>query len=304
MEQKKIDFFIIGAQKAGTTSLYEYLKSCEKQLHLPLVKEVMDFSNPNLSLKQIEKNIPGYFTSYNSNPRIKGIADVRSLFMANISAENIYKHNPDAKIIVLLRDPIDRAISSFKFSIRNQLEDVMDLKTVFINEKDRIKELSKVDQLSRTYFEVSKYSDQLPYFVNLFKANIHYIIFDDLIEDPIGQTKSTLEFLGINDSSILKEEVFDKKFNVGGSVRNKSIARLFNRKNLLKELYKYLPLPLRMKIRNSVLNPLLKRNYTNEQMKIEIPKSTELELRQLFTSEVEKLEVITKLNLKEKWGYS
>jgi hypothetical protein len=301
---KRIDFFIVGAQKAGTTSLFEYLRAQPEQIHLHLVKEVMDFSNPSLSLKLIEKNLPSYFKSYNSNSGIKGIADVRSLFMAEISAKNIYEHNPQAKIVVLLREPVERAISSFRFSIRNQLEEVLDLKKILQVEKYRIIQLPKTEQLSKTYFEVSRYSDQLTHFIRLFEGNIHYIVFDDLIKDPLGETKKTLAFLGIKDIDNINKEVFQQKFNVGGSVRNKSLARLFNRKNFLKQLYKYLPLSFRMRLRSAIVNPLLKRNYTSEKLKIEIPKSSVLELKNSFSPEVDKLQHLTKLNLKEKWGYT
>ena len=59
---KKIDFFIIGAQKSGTTSLFEYLKSITSKIQLPLVKEMQVFTDENL-YADFPHNINSFYRS-------------------------------------------------------------------------------------------------------------------------------------------------------------------------------------------------------------------------------------------------
>ncbi len=300
---KKVDFFIVGAQKAGTTSVFEYLKSQKEIIDMPMVKEVMDFSNSKLTFSEIERNIPKYYSSFGKPDRLTGLADVRSLFLSEISAPRIFKYNSQAKIIVMLREPVSRAISSFKFSIKNQHESRRDFDEIISLEEDRILKLSKVDQFANTYLQVSRYSEQLSEFIKYFQGNIHYVIFEDFIRNPKAETIKILDFLEVDYKDKLDEEIFKGKFNVGGTVKSKRIAKFFHKRNILRSLYKVVPLAIRMRIRNKIINPLLKINHSNENIEIEIKDSTKKFLKEIFKSEVESLETITKLDLKNKWGY-
>jgi hypothetical protein len=102
----KIDFFIVGVQKAATSSLMESLKGCQ-EVYMPpeeknyfltaslMVrgrKELSEISNKSLS-KVVGLKCPDYFSS-------------------NRALERIFKYNPLAKIIIIYRDPVDRLISA------------------------------------------------------------------------------------------------------------------------------------------------------------------------------------------------
>jgi len=302
---RKIDFFIVGAQKAGTTSLYEYLKAQNEAIEMPMVKEVMEFSDPKKSLEQISKNVTSYYTSSIKNTVKIGMADVRSLFLSKVSAKNIYNYNREAKIIILLRDPVDRAISSFKYSYRNQLEEVDSFELIYNSiEAQRKSELKPVEQLARLYLEVSNYNDQIKDFLALFpREQICFLLFDDLIKNPLEETNKVFAFLGINHTLITNRNIFSEKFNQGGSAKIKWVAKLFNRRNILRNTYNFIPLNIRMKIRTRFINPLLKKNYSVKEVGIIIPPELKEKIKEDFRERVYDLEKLTGLDLKGRWGY-
>jgi hypothetical protein len=102
-------FLIIGVQKAGTTALHNYL-SQHPSIRSPTTKEI-HFFNSDL---RYSKGIDYYHSKF-------PLTDDGSLFIdasggyliSNIAYKRIYKYNPKIKMIVLLRDPVDRAYSAW-----------------------------------------------------------------------------------------------------------------------------------------------------------------------------------------------
>ncbi|MEQ9486504.1 sulfotransferase family protein [Coleofasciculus sp. F4-SAH-05] len=148
-------FIIVGAQKGGTTSLNGYLKShpdiCmargketwffdkhyEKgisyyRLHFPL--KISSFLNPRLVVGEASP-------SYIYNPRVP---------------ERIYTHFPNCKIIILLRDPIERAYSHYKHMRRIGFEDLATFESAIEKEAERTcGELEKIME-NGFYFSQSR----------------------------------------------------------------------------------------------------------------------------------------------------
>ena len=124
---KRIDFFVVGAARSGTTSLYQYL-SQHPQVYLPPVKELNYFSQVTSDQYQdYEEPLPNktYHTkiiqsaeSYDrlfegaSEGLLKG--DVSPSYLwHHQTAKRIAEHNPNAKILVTLRHPVKRAFSHY-----------------------------------------------------------------------------------------------------------------------------------------------------------------------------------------------
>ena len=105
----KVNTFIIGAQKCGTTSLHEALCSHSRCIEAPFKKELHFWSNgpgPNL-LAEYESQFPflsAKFRLLDSTPNY--------LFETSVISR-IHRYNPNAKFIVLLRNPIKRAFSAW-----------------------------------------------------------------------------------------------------------------------------------------------------------------------------------------------
>ena len=101
------------------------------------------------------------------------MADVGILFSYNKIAQRIYDYNPDAKIIIMLRDPIKRAYSAYYFSRKNTREKESLFSTAIFDESRDL--LSENDQLALNYLKVSSYYEQTKTFLNLFNKDQVYI---------------------------------------------------------------------------------------------------------------------------------
>jgi len=227
-ENNYINFFGIGAAKSGTTFVANCLGD-HPEICLSQPKEVNFFN----------KNFPSYLTKTPNNYQrglkwykkhfkhcsaqsIKGEFSV--YYMPDQqAAERIWSVYPQAKIIAVLRNPVIRAFSHYKF------------RTV---QPGKIKYKSFADAINKTpeFINWGFYYQQLkPYFDKFNKKNIHIIIFEELIKNPRVEIKKLYRFLGVNEnflpSSITKEINVSK--NKNGWLRNKAInlLGLFNNSN-------------------------------------------------------------------------
>jgi len=107
------DFLIIGAQKCGTTSLYRYLIQ-HPQIEPAIKKEIHYFDlNYNKPIQWYLNQFPALKTQ---SDRITGEATPYYIFHPH-APYRIKEHMPDAKIIVLLRNPVDRAYSHYHYAV-------------------------------------------------------------------------------------------------------------------------------------------------------------------------------------------
>ena len=112
--QPKVDFMIVGAQKCGTSALWEYL-GVHPQVGMSSPKEVQLFSGPEYSCewspKEIDRRYAPWFR-HCPDAEVRGEVTPIYLFFPEVAAE-LKRYSPDLKLIVLLRDPVERAISSY-----------------------------------------------------------------------------------------------------------------------------------------------------------------------------------------------
>lgn len=108
----KLNFLIIGAQKAGTTSLAKYL-SQHKSILPPKEKEFNFFNldqNYQKGKSYYESNLNRYRNPF--KPRISFEATTHYLYLPHV-AQRIYSYNPNFKLIILLREPSERDYSAW-----------------------------------------------------------------------------------------------------------------------------------------------------------------------------------------------
>src|SRR5689334_24604680 len=114
----KVNFFIIGAQKSATTSLYNYLSE-HPDIFMPQVKENHFFVDDRIYKKGIA-HFHKYYKSY-SNEKLIGGAYVHML-SSKEAPERVYHYNPDAKFLIMLSNPIDRDYFDYNFVIKIRCE--------------------------------------------------------------------------------------------------------------------------------------------------------------------------------------
>ncbi len=208
----KVDFFIVGAPKSGTTSLYKYLSE-HPQISMSAIKEPNYFSNKSLRNQTLyyDQNIIEDLERYHqlfSNDSIekkKGEASVSYLFYKDVP-KKINDYNPDAKIIILLRNPIERAYSHY----------LMDYRLGLVNEnfneiiKKKIKH-KNAKLYFQQYIELGEYANQIKRYLNEFDINqIMIIDYEDFIKETHLVINKVHRFLGV-DNNFVPES--NKKYN-------------------------------------------------------------------------------------------
>jgi len=192
----KVNTLIIGAGRSGTTSLYSYLEA-HREVCFSNIKEVHYFSIKEL-YKKGEKYYHSFFRKNNQAPVIAS-ADTY-LLMDHEAISRIHAYNPDMKLIVMLRDPVYRAYSSYNYSVNyghhdayHSFLDSIDL------EKDIRKEPDIVDRNNKGHFYGGLYFEHLSKWTSVFpRENILLLKTSDLKESPQEFSKQLFSFLGLS----------------------------------------------------------------------------------------------------------
>ena len=198
----KVDFFIVGAPKAGTTSLYYYLSE-HPNISMSAVKEPNYFSYEDLNNQKLyykSKKIDSLdsynnlFPIRNSN-YIYGEASVSYLFYRKVPAK-IKRYNKNAKIIILLRNPIERAFSHYLMDARLGL-----ISKSFESVVDSFEITDKNKLFYQQYIELGKYYNQILNYKRLFNDNNILIIdYEEFKNQTLLCVRSIFDFLQIDKS--------------------------------------------------------------------------------------------------------
>lgn len=194
----KFDFLIIGAQKSGTTTVHEWLIKND-DVYLPGEKELPFFSDSD----RYNNGIDSFFNKYieiKSDDVLVGKVSPQYMYSSR-ACENIFFHNPNIKIIAILRDPIDRACSHYKMNIRRRVEKLDINERV---EKCLTKELveeTESDGESDNIVKWSEYGDQLQiYFEKFGLDRILLLDFVDITDNPEEAHLKIANFLNVSKS--------------------------------------------------------------------------------------------------------
>jgi len=198
----KPNFLIVGASKSGTTSLAKYL-NLHPQIFVPEKKEPRFLVSE--AIKKVSKKDPsyGYLRKYSifdlksylnlfegRTEKAIGEGSVHYLYHYSTAIPNIVRHlGPETKIIILLRNPVDRAISNWKY----QDKDFLDFKSALDKEEDRMNS----NYNSFWYYKKSGfYYEQVKSYLENFK-NVKIILFEDFVTKTDAVIRETFEFLDV-----------------------------------------------------------------------------------------------------------
>lgn len=198
-------FFIVGAPKAGTTSLNDYLAQYP-DIFIPAAKE-MHFFGADLEQKKRKEAAltrEAYLTHFSTmtDEVIAGEASVLYL-KSETAAEEIRDFCPEARIIVMLRQPAELIYSLHAQLISQGDEDVEDFAAALDLEPDRkagrrLPKGVKVPDDGLFYREVARLGSQLERYLAVFPSEqVHVIFFEDFSADPQGEVDKVRTFLGL-----------------------------------------------------------------------------------------------------------
>lgn len=214
---KKIDFFIVGAAKSGTTALYEILKE-HSEVFLPNFKEPHYFAN-DLEKYKAHDNPTEYFSMYNGNEdKIWGDASIFNMY-SDVAIANIMKHNSNAKIIIMLRKQlatIPSIHSQLLFTqdeTENNIENAWDL-TERRRTGIKIPKSCKCPKIL-DYKRIFKYSYQIDRIKSLVsEENLHIILHDDFVNNPDNELRKIEKFLYIKENQLVNKISNENEVNI------------------------------------------------------------------------------------------
>ena len=292
------NFLIIGAQKSGTTSLYNYLKQHPKVYMSPL-------KEPHFFSYGLSQTPTKWSESYgNVHSPIMNREDYQSLFQkvadetaigeASTSylyhpdaAERIHHYLPNVKLIAILRDPAKTTYSKFLMDYRQQYDR--------FSQDNLIDDFAQEIQKYSSHQESVIYSKTLKSYVDLFaREQIKIYLFEDLKADSDSLMQDCFQFLGVDDNFHIDQSLV---YNSGGIPKNKIIyislekmRSIFNTtlkpaipESLLKQIYNmYISLRSRYLVEPPPLPPEMR------QQLIEIFREDILQLQDLIQRDLSK----------------
>ena len=246
----KVNAIIIGAGRSGTTTLYQYLDN-HPDVCFSDIKEVHYFSVDDLYERG--ENYYHSFWKNCKNEKVKLAADTY-LFIDKKAPQRIVDYNPEMKIIIILRNPVERAWSSFQYPVNNgYISENMSFIKSAEEEHFHIKNSDIVMQNNHCHVWQSRYFEHISYWSEFFpRDRILILKTTDLKNNTPSLLKQLSDFLEIDD---FKPENTDIKANKSAKAKSKALQQfLLNRNNPLRRfLRKALPEKIKQKILHSKL---------------------------------------------------
>ena len=301
MLHNTISFFVVGAQKAGTTTLHDLLYR-EPSVDLPSIKETHFFSD----YKRYVKGLEWYFQWFRCDKEnVRGEVCPEYMFFKE-TPQRMREVVSDPRFVFIFREPIDRAYSHYRMTKRRGYED-LGFRQALEAEEERLKGPQRFFAMTHfSYMARGRYAEQVERFQRTFPDSpCLFLTFDKFIAPETRRTAYTniCKFLGIE--SVLEEDALDKRSNAAsaskfGVIRDLLYGQRRGLKRLLRPVVRTL-LPgedLRLKVAMTVdkLNRTAPVKFEPDE-RIHVT----TEFRQAAHRETENLAKLTGLDLSA-WG--
>lgn len=193
-------FFLVGAPKCGTTALCKYLGQ-HPGICISTPKEV-NYFDTDFQTKKSARSLPEYLEKFTGGEsKVCGEGSTSYLYSKE-AAKNIHQFNPDAKIIIMLRDPVT-VMQSFHSQLlfNGSSETVEDFAKAIALEPERkrghhIPKRCTVPEML-LYREVVSFSEQVKRYLDIFgEQQVKIILFNDFKQQTAAVYREVLEFIG------------------------------------------------------------------------------------------------------------
>lgn len=279
------NFLIIGAQKAGTTALARHIGQ-HPQIFMSSIKEpgFFDFEDepPHFDGPRDQELYSHVITDLKSYQELFqdvsdeiAIGEATTWYLYSTKApERIQHYVPDVRIVVILRNPVDRAYSAFSHAVRDNREDSPNFEVALQKEETRI--ANNWEYLWR-YTEMGFYSAQLKRYFGLFNSDqIRVYLYEDLESKPAELLSDLCQFLKV-EASLISSSIGRR--NVSGKPKNKVLHNFLSRPNPIKKSIRPLfSKDLRTRLKISLSN----QNRVKEEMSV----TSRTQLRRLYRDEI------------------
>jgi hypothetical protein len=255
------NFLMIGGAKAGTSSLYAYLRQ-HPQVFLSEVRECDFFAfegsppayhgpGDQIAYRRYITDLRTYQLLFRRVGNRPAVGESSDLYLDGPgTARRIREQLPDAKLIVVLRNPADRAYSQYKHLVRDGREPLPSFEQALDAEAERVAlGWHPIWHLTARGF----YARQLEAYLELFPPRqIMVQLYDEYVADPLAVLRTLFEFLGVDpkfqpDTSL--------RYNVSGTPRSALLHAFLARPLAIKDALKpLLPAPFRHRVRARLMH--------------------------------------------------
>lgn len=305
----KPNLFIVGQPKSGTTALHQFLGQ-HPEIFMSSIKEphffcsdfhlesdrtygkqrFFDFRNESAYLQLFAKA---------EEAKIAGESSTNYLY-SQVAAEKIHNFNPDAKIIIILREPAKFLYSLHSHYVKFTEENESDFLTALALEPERKQEKSTSSRVTTPsylyYSQRVQYYQQVKRYYDRFEASqIKVIIFEEFKSENERVYREILEFLGVDSSFTPQYDAV----NVNKEVKFKAINNLVNNP-LIKNITKNL---LSQEFNEFVRDHIVERFFWHQAPKASMPEEIRIKLMQQYQPQVEQIADLIDVDLVTKWGY-
>ena len=305
----KPNLFIVGQPKSGTTALHQFLAQ-HPEVYMSSIKEPHFFcSDFHLESDRAYgkqrfydfRNESAYLQLFNRAKNVKVVGESSTNYLySQVAAEKIHNFNPDAKIIIILREPAKFLYSLHSHYVKFTEENEPDFLTALALESDRQQEKiasPRVTSPSYLYYSQRvKYYQQVRRYCDRFDPKqIKMVIFEDFKSANDLVFREILEFLEVDPN-------FTPEYgavNVNKEVKFKAINNLVN-SPLAKSISKNL---LSQEFNEFVRDNIVEKFLWHQAPKATMPDEIKTGLMEQYYPEVVKISELLNLDLISKWGY-
>jgi len=290
------NFLVIGAGRAGTTSLHHYL-GAHPDVYLPRVKSPSHFAchdrpvSDDPFIRHVTDNYfvrdpADYEALFDRVEHQRAIGEVSPAYLATLhAAPRIASRLPDVRLIAVVRHPVDRAWARFVARSRDGLETRADFAAIV---RDELRDGLVRDDAIGTYLPASCISHFMASYLDRFpRDHIRVHLFEDLQGNTAGVLADLFRFLDV-DATFLPD--LSRRHNQsGGMVRNTWLRRAWQGSGLL-----------RARVRRFVPRAIRDRAFavvTRNLIPLSLDPTLRAELTALFRDDIHRLSALLDLDL-------
>jgi hypothetical protein len=205
MPVRKPNFFIVGAPKCGTTGMFQFLR-VHPDIFMPEFKEPHFFGN-DMKLPSNRRTLTWYESLFQASGDESMIGEASPSYLySKTAALEIKKYCENAKIIIMVRDPVEMLYSDYYQRLAARFEIVNDFEeAIFATNGEaarfRARVEKKLGMRQPDYLELPKLGKQAKRYLDVFdRENVHFVIYDDFKADNQKEYRRVLNFLGVDEN--------------------------------------------------------------------------------------------------------
>jgi hypothetical protein len=297
------NFFIVGAARSGTSSLVRYLGQ-HPEIYIPPWKEALFFAAESLPRcfagpgderlnRLIIRDPEQYARLFAAVREEKAIGESSVFYLCYPdAAERIARTITDPRIIVLLRNPVDRAYSAYMHLVRDGRETLTFAEGLDAEEERRRQNFEPI----WWYKALGLYYGQVKHYLDVFGARrVHVVLYDDLCADPQRVLRDIFSFLGVREDIAVDTSI---RYNVAGIPKSRWLYTILDNfivdpSALGQRAKRLMPERLRATLANRLMNMILRRIPMEPQIRAQ--------LRTWFAEDVAMLAELLHRDL-SRWG--